>query len=124
MTNPISFRNIQSLSLADVNFGQSGLGKVLKVLSSKVKTLQLDHVYGWDTDDLRITGESCQALGKIEIINLINQSSMFSENLTLSNCTIDATILHNSESDKKVRYFPNLTKLIISSNITHSQVNK
>jgi len=39
----------------------------------------------------------------------------------MSNCTIDATILHNSESDKKVRYFPNLSKLIISSNITHSQ---
>lgn len=94
-------------------------------MSSKVRTLQLDHVYGWDTDDLRTAGESCQALGKIEIINeLINQSSMFSENLTLSNCTIDATILHNSESDKKVRYFPNLTKLIISSNITHSQVDK
>ena len=47
---------------------------------------------------------------------------MIQEQLTMSNCTIDATILHNSESDKKVRYFPNLSKLIISSNITHSQV--
>jgi len=57
-------RNIQCLSLADVNYGHSGLGRVLKGLSSKIKILHLDHVYGWDTDNLRTMGESCQTLGK------------------------------------------------------------
>lgn len=37
---------------------------MLKGLSSKIKILHLDHVYGWDTDNLRTMGESCQTLGK------------------------------------------------------------
>ena len=52
------------------------------------------------------------------VINMV-----FLENLTLSNCTIGARNVL-TESDKKVKYFPRISSLFVSSNISHSQVTE
>merc|ERR1719232_1792002 len=73
-------------------------------VASRLRTLTMDHVYGWDTTDLRSIGQYCGQL----------------ESFTVSNCTMDN---RNAPSDqeKRVRYFPTLRKLTVSSNVSHSQ---
>ena len=59
------FRNLQSLNIADVDYRQSNLGVGLLGLAGSLRYLCLDHVFGWDTNDLRAIGLYCQKLGMI-----------------------------------------------------------
>jgi len=99
-----SLLNLSELELADLNYRQSRLDLAIMGLSSRLRNLALDHVYGWDTTDLRAVGQYCSQL----------------ESFTVSNCTIDNRNVP-SEQEKKVRYFPTLRKLTVSSNVSHSQ---
>ena len=106
--------------MADLNYRQSRLGLAIMGLSSRLRHLALDHVYGWDTTDLRAVGQYCSQLGE-GASEYSLRHILFPESFTVSNCTIDnRNVL--SDQEKKVRYFPTLRKLTVSSNVSHSQV--
>ena len=52
------------LGIADVNFTASSVGAALQGLGGRLLTLHLDHVYGWDTADLRTVGQFCSKLSE------------------------------------------------------------
>ena len=54
------------MGVADLNYRQSRLGVALMGLASRLRTLGLDHVYAWDTGDLRAVGQHCRHLGEGE----------------------------------------------------------
>ena len=58
-------RNLRSLSIADLDFRQSNLGVGLLSLADTLRDLSLDHVYNWDTLDLKSIGLHCRQLGRV-----------------------------------------------------------
>ena len=48
-----------------MNYRQSRLGVAMMGVASRLRTLAMDHVYGWDTTDLRAVGQYCSQLGRL-----------------------------------------------------------
>ena len=56
------------LGIADVNFTASSVGAALQGLGGRLQRLHLDHVYGWDTADLRTVGQFCSKLSESPLV--------------------------------------------------------
>ena len=67
-------RNLRSLSIADLDFRQSNLGVGLLSLSDTLRDLSLDHVYNWDTLDLKSIGLHCRQLGSSQIFDSYSET--------------------------------------------------
>lgn len=61
----ITCRTLSDLEVADLNYRQSRLGVAMMGVASRLRTLTMDHVYGWDTTDLRGIGQYCGQLGAL-----------------------------------------------------------
>ena len=67
-------RNLRSLSIGDLDFRQSNLAVGLLGLADCLRDLCLDHVYNWDTMDLKSIGLHCQQLGTYDSYQILKSS--------------------------------------------------
>ena len=70
-------RALSDLEVADVNYRQSRLGVAMMGVASRLRTLAMDHVYGWDTTDLRAVGQYCSQLGLSDALSILTEASFF-----------------------------------------------
>ena len=68
ITTSSLIRNLSHLGIADVNFTASSVGAALQGLGGRLLRLHLDHVYGWDTADLRTVGQFCSKLSESPLV--------------------------------------------------------
>ena len=98
-------------------------------LAPQIQKLSFDHINGLDTKDMRSIGQYFTKLGKFDHYYIFQLIIPTSADLTLSNCTIARSIsdpLVNIQSaedgNQKPKLFNSLCNLVISSNISPSQV--
>ena len=113
--------SLTSLSMSGVNYKQSRLVVAMLALSLKLQSLYLEHVNGLDTGDLRTIGQDCTALGMLSPPLLCPVKTTL-ECLTLSNCTVTSSTQDPPQYTARTKLFHSLRTLVISSNISPSQV--